>query len=937
MAGGAVRLLGVMLDEVLLEQEGRGRVALVRRVRRLAAAAQSGRGPAPRTELEAMLRGLDAAELEVVARALGLRLQLLNLAEEVERVGALRRRERQAGLAGVPGSFAATCRRLRAEGRTADEIAAVVSSIRVSPVLTAHPTEARRRTVLLGLRRVHALLERLDRHRLGPAEEADVRRRLLAEITNLWRTADLRQARPTPADEVRAAMVFFDATLFTTAPRLYRALDAALDDAAGPGAQVTGAPDEASPAGRARAGRDEAGSTGARPPRVPAFLRWGSWIGSDRDGHAAVTAETTVEAARIAADHLLHGYQAVATRLMTEVSARPSAVSPGPAIARRLDQDDEDLRERMREMRARFPREPYRRRLGAIAERLRRTRAALAGIPGPQAGRYPDAGALLAEIVELQEALDADGLGRIAWGELQDFRWQVETFGFHLASLEIRQHAAVHQAALAALGQRPPDLGREVAPGVSTGEVLAAFRAMAALQRRRGEEVCRRVVVSFTSGAQDVVAVLRLAAIAGDPSILPGATDGFAPAVPAVDVVPLLESAAALSSAGQIVGALLADPAYRKHLAGRGGCQEVMLGYSDSNKESGFVAASWLLQRAMADLVETAAAAGVRLVLFHGRGGAIGRGGGPTHRAIIAQPQGSVAGHLKLTEQGEVIAARYSNPAIALRGLEQLTSATILASVPGSDGAWGPGAALRPDDAATMDELAETARAAYRSLVWDDPDLPAVFAGITPIDAIADLRIGSRPAARPADDQAGRSEGPGFEALRAIPWVFAWSQARINLPGWYGLGSALEAFTDRHGEAGLGRLRQLFSTWPYFRALLQLAETSLAWSDLEVGRRHALLAGDAGRRTWDRIEAEHGRSVRLLLAVTGGTRLLDGLPELRRSIDDRAADLGILSDLQVMLLERVRGAPADDPATVALRRLVQLTISGIAAGIQSTG
>ncbi|MBP1704434.1 MAG: Phosphoenolpyruvate carboxylase [Chloroflexi bacterium] len=924
------RLLEAMLDTVVAEQEGGEQARLVRRIRRLAREAGSAGYPAERRELEETLRALDQATVELLARALGLHLQLRNLAEEADRVGALRRRERAAGGAGVPGSFAATCRRLRALGCTAGDIEAVVGRLRVSPVLTAHPTEARRRTVLVALRRVYALLERLGEPFLGPAEAADVRRRLLAEITNLWRTADLRLARPTPLAEVRTAMVFFDATLFTVTPRLYRALDAALD----------GEPTRDAAAGRPSA--TGAAGSGTRPARVPAFLRWGSWIGGDRDGHAAVTADTTVESLRIAADHLLHGYEAVATRLMTQLSASPVSGSPSAAIGRRLERDEDELRERMRDMRARFPREPYRRRLGAIAERLRRTRSALAGTPGPQAGRYPGPAALLDEIVDLQEALAADGLGRFAWGELQDLRWQIETFGFHLASLEIRQHAAVHRAALAALEERPAALAREVAPGVSAAEVLAAFRAMATLQRRYGEEACRRVVISFTAGPDDVATVLRLADLAGDTSIPAGATDGFVAAVPAVDVVPLLESAAALEAAGEILASLLADPAYRAHLSTRPGGQEVMLGYSDSNKESGFVAASWMLQRAMTDLVEVAAAAGVPLVLFHGRGGAIGRGGGPTHRAILAQPPGSVAGHLKLTEQGEVIAARYANPAIALRGLEQATSATLLASIraPGDAPVPGSGratAGAATANAATMDELAATARAAYRSLAWENPDLSAVFERITPIDAIADLRIGSRPAARPTE---GPSEGGGqldLEALRAIPWVFAWSQARINLPGWYGLGSALAAFVERHGEAGLRSLRELYETWPYFRGLLQLAETALAWTDPGVGRRHALLAGEAGSRTWAAIEAEYDRSVRLLLAVTGAPRLLVGLPELRRSIEGRGGDLAVLSDLQVLLLGRLRSTPAGDSGAAALRRLVQLTISGIAAGIQATG
>ena len=332
-----------------------------------------------------------------------------------------------------------------------------------------------------------ASLDELDDPRLTPAGDAEIRRRLREEITILWRTADLRGERPTPLDEVRSAMVFFDATLFTATPRVYRVLDAALDRLSGPPPAGAAAPD--------------AGRTGTRPPRAPAFLRWGSWIGGDRDGHPYVTAETTLEALRIHADHVLHGYVAAASRLMIDVAARPRTGIVPPAISRRLLADADELPETMRELEERFPREPYRRRLGAVAERLRRTRTHLAGLPGPQAGRYAEPDQLEDELAELSSALVADGLGRVAHGSLQDLRWQVETFGFHLASLEVRQHSAVHRAALAALSGASSEPAREVAPGVTAGEVLATFRAMAVAQRRFGEAACRRYVISFTERA----------------------------------------------------------------------------------------------------------------------------------------------------------------------------------------------------------------------------------------------------------------------------------------------------------------------------------------------------------------------------------------------------------------------------------------------------
>jgi phosphoenolpyruvate carboxylase len=667
-----------------------------------------------------------------------------------------------------------------------------------------------------------------------------------------------------------------------------------------------------------------------------------------------------MEAFRIQADHLLHGYEAVATRLMATLAARPRPEVPlAPALVRRLARDGEDLPELMREMAARFPNEPYRRRLGAIAERLRRTRSYLAVLPGPTGGRYTQAGELLAELGELRDALVADGLERLAFGALQDFLWQVETFGVHLASLEVRQHASVHRAARAALELEPADLGREVAPGVSAGEVLATFRAMAALQRRAGEAAIHRYVISFTTGPDDLATVRWLAARAADPAIPAGATSGLPPGAPALDVVPLFESAEALQSAGAILAELVAEPSYRDHLRARGDRQEVMLGYSDSNKESGYVTANWLLYRAQEDLVAVARASGLELTLFHGRGGAIGRGGGPTHRAVLAAPPGAVDGRLKLTEQGEVIAARYANPVIARRNLEQVTSATLLAAAQvtgegvagGADGIDQGAASAREVAAAgraVMDELAAEALRAYRTLVWEDPGFERVFGISTPITEVAGLRLGSRPAARgqgsPASGTAptegvsvGEAPRVSLASLRAIPWVFAWTQVRLNLPGWYGLGSALEAFGRAHGEAGLEELGTLYRRWPFFRGLLQNAEVALAGSDMAVGRRYAALSGADGTRLAERLAAEHDRAVRLVLRISGHAGLLDGSPALQRSLALRAPYLDPLSELQVLLLGRLRGLPEGHPARAELEHLVGFTISGIAAGLQGTG
>ncbi len=901
-----VRLLGALLGQVIAEQAGPELFDLVERIRGRTIALRRNDDPRERARLDDDLRGLDLGAAEAVIGAFTLYFGLANLAEAHGRVRALRRRERAARDGVLDDSVAEAVHHLRRLGRTDLELDALIERLAVSPVLTAHPTEARRRTTLLALRRCGALLEQLDDSRLTPSQDRELRRRLREEITLLWRTSDLRLVAPSPLDEVRTAMAFFDATLFTVVPRLYRALDAALDP----------------PTGRSPNPATDSGRSGTRPPRVGPFLRWGSWIGGDRDGNPEVTAEVTEKTLRIHADHVLHGYEAVATRLMQTLAAAASAERVSRSIVSRLARDAEDLPETARQLRRRFPDEPYRQRFGFIAERLRRTRAALTGEPAPRTGRYGGPGDLDAELAEIQGALVGDRLERVAWGEVQELRWQLGTFGFHVASLEIRQHAAVHSAALDALRTGLPAT-TELSVGVSLGEVLATFRAIADAQARFGVESCRRYVVSFTASASDVTDVLELARLAA-------AEEGSDARPPALDIVPLFESSAALAAAGPILAALLDDPSYRAGVVGRGDRHEVMLGYSDSNKESGFLAAAWMLHQAQSALIEVARSRGVELTIFHGRGGAIGRGGGPTNRAIQGLAPGSVDGRLKLTEQGEVVAANYSDATIARRHLEQATGAVLLASTPEHaarlEGALVAGAPI-------MTELATTSLAAYRALVHDDPGFASFFRDVTPIRELSDLRLGSRPAARGRRDAA-----PTIDSLRAIPWTFAWAQARINLPGWYGLGTALEAYRAAHGNTGLDEIARLASDWPFLSSLLDNAEMSLAKADIGVARLYAALATNPGDdRRWNAIESEFRRTSALLSRVTGREQLLDGSPVLQRSVALRNPYVDSLSELQVRLLARLRALAPDDPERERVLRLVQLTVNGVAAGLQSTG
>ncbi len=925
-----VRLLGSLLGQVIAEQAGPELFALVERIRRRTIALRRGDpelGLEPdleRERLAAEIASLDVAHAAAVARAFTLYFQLVNLAEERQRIRVLRTRARRAKGRPIDDSIGEAVERLL-PGRDRAAVEAAIARTIVHPVLTAHPTEARRRTLLVALRRIRRLLDTLDDPLTTPDEDADLRRRLREEVTLLWHTGDLRAISPTPLDEVRSALAIFDETLFSVVPRFQRSVDRALDRAA-----------DRVPAAALAV---DAGRTGTRPVAAPALLRFGSWIGSDRDGHPGVTAEITLHAARLHAEHLLRGYEAVAGRLMQTVAARVAPERVERALGSALARDAEELPEVVRQLRRRFPEEPYRQRLGAIAERLRRTRATLTGEAAPRAGGYPDAATLDAELAALQGALAADGLARVAWGEVADLRWQLATFGFHLASLEVRQHAAVHRAALAALdaGAAPDE---EVAPGVALAEVLATFRAIARLQARFGVEACRRYVISFTTEAADVAAVLELARRAGEPEPFgrPAAALADLPAaVPVLDVVPLLESADALAGAATLLDTLLADPAYREHLRSRGDAQEVMLGYSDSSKESGFLAANWLLYRAQEALVATAHRRGVTLTLFHGRGGALGRGGGPANRAILAQAPGSVDGRLKFTEQGEVIAAHYADVAIAERHLEQVTAAAVLASTPEHDRSTE---AAATSGRATMTELTAISRTAYRALI-ERPAFAAFFRSATPIDLIADLGLGSRPSSRPGSPGATGDEPAAADeiaALRAIPWVFAWSQARANLPGWYGLGTALEAIAERGGREVVDHLAGLYRRWPFFASVLDNAELSLAKADLGTFRRYADLSpGAEATAIRGMIEAEYARSVRLLLLVTGRDRLLAGHPTLSRAIDLRNPYVDALSAVQVELLGRLRrpGLAAADAA--AIRTVIGVTINGIAAGLQNTG
>lgn len=883
-----VRLLGDLLGQVIAEADGPEALAQVAALRKACIALRD----APDEEgVEAVARQVDALAPDAalrMAQAFTVWFQLVNLAEHRWRIRSLQ--ERDDGSAPVQDSLAdAVATADRSDGRPA--LAATLADLRVHPVWTAHPTEARRRAVVDALRRIDAQLTRTDAARIGAAEHASIRRHLLEEIDILWRTAQLRSQRPTPLDEVRKLMAVFDHTVFRTVPHFYRELDRALD-----------------PEG-----------VGARPPGFGAFLRFGSWVGGDRDGNPRVTAAVTAEAMAVMHDRVLRGLENAADRIARTLTATDDTAPPSAALLASLEDDERRFPEAATALRRRAPEAPHRRKLGLAAARIAATRAAAAGAAPEGAGGVPaDSAAararalaytadtdLLADIVLVQESL-APHAPRLAFGELQHLRWQVETFGFHLASLEIRQHASVHAAALRALGLDPDDAAAlraaaadppavHATPPAPAEEVIATLRTVADLQARYGAQACRRYVVSFTTRLEDLLAVRALAAVAGlDPA--------------AVEVVPLLETRADLEKGPDLLAAWWAE-------LGQPAEMEVMLGYSDSAKDAGFLAANLALHAAQRRLAVWARHSGVQLTQFHGRGGALGRGGGPTNRAVLSQPPGAVAGRLKITEQGEVINQRYANIAMTARHLEQATAATVLASLPSADRRPDGWADHRP----VVQTMAAAAEDAYRALVEAD-GFADFFACVTPSEEIGNLQIGSRP--------ARRRRGGGLESLRAIPWVFAWSQCRVNLPGWYGLGAGLQAAADVHG---LPALRVLHERWPFFTSLLENAQMSLAKADALIGRRYLAL----GRRPelTDQILEELERSRRMVLAVTGHDRLLGGRPVLARSVELRTPYLDVLSLLQARFLARLRAGHGNQRD----EEIVMLTMNGIAAALQNTG
>jgi len=851
-----VRLLGEMLGRVIADYGGESLLRDVEQLRSLVIRARD--DDRYERDAEKLIASWRLDRAEKVSRAFACYFHLANLAEEHHRARVIRERDR--GPEPMAESLAATIGELRAK-LSPKRLDGLIETLEIHPVFTAHPTEARRRAVVTAIRRVGDQLERLDDPRISDSEKSDAERRLIEEVDALWRTAQVRALSVTPLDEVRSFMAVFDETLFRIVPELLRAMDGAL-----------------------RA----AGSPKGAPLAAP-FLRFGSWIGGDRDGNPAVTARVTAAAMDVHAEHVLLALEAAATRIGRSLTVDADSTPPSPALRRLLSAARDSDPKRFTALATRSADEPHRVCVLHIANRIQATRTG----DGKLAYRSPQD--LARDLKTAQESLAAAGAGRLAFGELQNLLWQVDTFGFHLAELEIRQHSTVHEGALTELraGGRRSELTREV---------LDTMRVVASLQERFGEDSCRRYVVSFTRGARDVAAVYELARATSMGKI------------PVLDVIPLFETLDDLAHATQVMDDVLRLEPVRRRLVANDRQVEVMLGYSDSAKEAGPLSATLALHDAQAALTTWARKNRVRLTLFHGRGGALGRGGGPANRAVRAQAPGSLAGRFKVTEQGEVIFARYGNRAIARRHLEQVTSAVLEASAP-------RGSARDParDFRALAAMIDRPARDAYRALV-DAPGFEKWFLDVSPIEELGRLRIASRP--------SRRSGGRRLEDLRAIPWVFAWSQMRLNLPGWYGMGSGLSA-------GPLDDLRRAYAEWPLFNAMLDNAEMSLAKTDRRIAERYLAL-GERSDLT-AKVLGEYDLTKEWVLAVTGHRRLLEDRRVLSWAIELRNPYVDALSHLQLRALRAMRNSRTSRADLARAERVFQLTVNGIAAGLQNTG
>jgi len=902
-----IRLLGRLLGDTVRDQEGSEAFELVERVRQSSIAFRRNEDAGARRELERILDALSREQTMVVVRAFNYFSHLANLAEDLH----TSRSARQSEIDGNPpgdGSLVRALDRIEAARIGPDSLAAFFRDGLAVPVLTAHPTEVQRKSVRDLEMQIERLLQARERLRLTPSELAandeSVRRAVLA----LWQTRMLRLEKLAVIDEVANGLSFFEQTFLPEVPALYGALEDELQRRY---------PD--------------------RPAlELPSFLRIGSWIGGDRDGNPFVTAEVLERTLRMQSSRVFDFYLDQLHALGGELSLTTLVADVSPELTALAERSPDNSPQRRDE--------PYRRALTGLYARVAATARALdqrepmrhaVGDAPP----YAAAAEFAADLEVIHRSLETHDSALLARGRLRRLRRAIGVFGFHLAAVDLRQNSEVHERVVAELlaAARPEvrylaldEAGRVrlLIEELSTARLLASpyleysaetrgeleiLRTVAQMHLRYGAECIPNYVISKSDGPSDVLEVVLLLKEVG----LFRAADAHLQ----VNVVPLFETIADLRGAARAMDALMSIPTYARMLASRGAAQEVMLGYSDSNKDGGYLTSRWELFKAQIELVETFRRHGIRLRLFHGRGGSVGRGGGPSYEAILAQPGGTVQGQIRITEQGEVIGAKYSNAEVGRRNLEILAAATLEATLLG-----GTGRAPPPQYLETLEQLSAKAFAAYRSLVYETPGFEDFFWESTVISEIAELNIGSRP--------ASRNKSRSIETLRAIPWVFSWAQCRLMLPGWYGFGSAVDGWLAA-GDHGLAILQEMYREWPFFASVLSNMEMVLAKADLAIASRYAALVTDPALREaiFPRIRAEHESTVSALLRIMGTEALLAGNPQLAGSIKYRFPYLDPLNHIQIELLRRYRAGDREERS----RRGIHLTINGIAAGLRNSG
>ncbi len=928
-----IHALGTLLGQVLREQDGADVFAEVERIRRACKRLRAAYSPAGAAALRRHVEGLDLGRAVSVARAFAIYFQLVNIAEQHHRIRRRRDHELWSEREGPQEeSFASLMQDLRLRGLPAAVVAETVAGVRVDLVSTAHPTENVRRTVLEKYQAIHALLLRRDREQLTPTQEQAVREELLAEITALWQTDELRSNPPSVIDEVKNNLFYFDSILFDALPTVAERLRDAL-----------------------------AATYPETPPPVPdGVVRFGTWVGGDRDGNPHVTPAVTRQALvlqkRLVLSRYLRAVAAAARKLSSSATLQPAT----PELLRSIASDEAAMPTFAAFMARRNLDEPYRRKLFFIYRKLEITLWSVGGAPEPEPGGtadplpppgadsgYRNAGEFLDDLTEIGASLRAERGEVLARLILEPLIRRVRLFGFQLATMDIREHSARHERAVAEVlavagvcpgyaelppGEQAAVLARVLAPSGWTGghaasalspeasEVLEVFGVIAWAQRELGAEAVGPYIISMSHGVEDVLEVLFLAMLAGICGWGPGGGGASGDFYSRLDIAPLIETIEDLRQGAAVLASLLAHPAYRPQLGARGMRQEVMLGYSDSTKDGGYLGANWALYRAQGELAAVAAAAGVELTLFHGRGGALGRGGGPLGSAIRAQPPETQTGRLRITQQGEMMSHRFLPAEIAERTLEQ-----VLVAVCDAAGRGAAQRAVPPQWRRAMDEMAERSRQAYRALV-EDPAFVSYFYAATPIEEIAMLHIGSRP--------SRRRVGQRIEDLRAIPWTFAWTQSRHLIPGWYGVGAALEALRDWElcGE--------MYRGWAFFRTVLDNCAMALCKADMHIASAYADLAAEAvpdAPRIFEQIRAEYARTEAAVLRVQGNSALLADQPALQRSIALRNPYVDPLSYLQVALLRRLRRPGLGERERASHLTAVLRTLNGVAHGLRNTG